>query len=74
MECRFHFRKANGKCFRGLHWKTCLMYIADIILFAEDFDSHIQRLDTVLEIISSAGLKISQKQCNLFLFRERLSS
>jgi hypothetical protein len=26
---------------RGLHWKMCILYIDDIIVFADEFESHI---------------------------------
>jgi len=50
----------------GLHWKTCLVYLDDTIIFAPDFDTHIVRLDTVLERIAKTGLKISSSKCQLF--------
>ena len=50
----------------GLNWKTCLIYIDDIIVFADSFESHLERLDEVLSKIASHGLKVSPKKCCLF--------
>jgi hypothetical protein len=40
---------------RGLHWKMCILYIDDIIVFADEFESHIARLDAVLDKLSNAN-------------------
>ncbi|MES9884745.1 MAG: reverse transcriptase domain-containing protein [Sedimenticola sp.] len=50
----------------GLHWETCLLYIDDIIVFADSFEQHIGRLSEILSRIESAGLKLSPKKCKLF--------
>lgn len=60
------FQRLMETVLRGLHWKTCLLYIDDVIVFANKFDTHIQRLDNVLERIAQAGLKISPKKCHFF--------
>ncbi|MES9881596.1 MAG: reverse transcriptase domain-containing protein [Sedimenticola sp.] len=50
----------------GLHWETCLLYIDDIIVFADSFGQHLERLSEILSRIESAGLKLSPKKCRLF--------
>lgn len=60
------FERLMENVLKGLHWKTCILYIDDIITFAPDFDTHIQRLESVLERITKAGLKISPQKCSLF--------
>ena len=50
----------------GLNWQTCLIYIDDIIIFADSFESHLSRLSEVLDKIASHGLKVSPKKCHLF--------
>ena len=44
-----------GFVLRGLHWKMCILYIDDIIVFADEFESHIARLDAVLDKLSNAN-------------------
>lgn len=46
----------------GLNWQTCLVYIDDIIMFADSFESHLSRLSEVLDKIASHGLKVSPKK------------
>ncbi|CAC5395325.1 unnamed protein product [Mytilus coruscus] len=50
----------------GLNWQTCLIYIDDIIVFSDSFESHLSRLTDVLDRIALQGLKISSKKCSLF--------
>ena len=57
------FERLMERVLFGLHWETCLVYLDDIIIFAPDFDTHIVRLDAVLERIAKACLKISTTKC-----------
>ncbi len=60
------FERLMEKVLAGLHWKSCLLYIDDIIVFGADFSSHLARLEEVLHRVSNAGLKISPKKCEWF--------
>lgn len=60
------FERLMESVLSGLHWQTCLVYLDDIIVFSDTFESHIERLSKVLERIEKAGLKISPKKCQLF--------
>ena len=48
---------------RGLQWRTCLVYLDDIIVFAPTWEIHMQRLDEVLGWIESAGLRLKASKC-----------
>ena len=50
----------------GLHWETCLLYIDDVIIFADSFEQHMERLSEVLSKLQTAGLKLSPQKCQLF--------
>ncbi|GBP02821.1 Retrovirus-related Pol polyprotein from transposon 17.6 [Eumeta japonica] len=41
---------------RSLYWKTTLVY----------FDDHLKNLSEVMQLMSSAGLKLSVKKCEMF--------
>ena len=43
------FQRLMDAVLAGLRWKTCLVYLDNIIVFAPDFDTHIKRLDEVFE-------------------------
>lgn len=59
------FQRTMELALQGLQWITCLIYIDDIIVFGEDFDQHIQRVDEVLDRITKAGLKLKPSKCRL---------
>ena len=44
----------------------CLVYLDDIIVLGKSFEDMIQNLETVFNRLSSAGLKLKAKKCNLF--------
>ena len=50
----------------GLPWKTCLVYLDDIIVHAASFNDHIENLCRVLERLRRANLKLNPKKCRLF--------
>ena len=52
--------------FRGLQWQTILVYLDDIIVISENYHQHLERLQTVLERLREAGLKIKPSKCELF--------
>ena len=49
----------------GLHWKSLLLYLDDIIVIAPDFDTHKSRLEEVLNRLQQAGLKLKPFKCEL---------
>ena len=46
--------------------QSCLLYLDDIILFSQDFEQHLQRLEEILTKLESAGLKLKPSKCCLF--------
>jgi hypothetical protein len=53
------FQRLMEYILAGLNWQTCLIYIDDIIVFADSFESHLAR--QVLDRIAEQGLKVSPK-------------
>ena len=50
----------------GLTWKSCLVYLDDIIVYGRDFDEAHQNLRLVLDRIRKAKLKLKTAKCELF--------
>ena len=50
----------------SLNLQICLLYLDDVIVFAEDENTHLQRLDIILTKIEEAGLKLKPSKCCLF--------
>jgi len=47
----------------GLHWKTLLVYLHDVILIYPDFPTHVNHLREVFERLRGAGLKLKPFKC-----------
>ena len=50
----------------GLSWKTCLVYLDDIIVVGNTFEDHMKNLEEVFQRLRQANLKLSPKKCHLF--------
>jgi hypothetical protein len=48
------------KILAGLTWKTCLVYLDDIIVFAKTFEEQIKNLEEVLHRLKQANLKLTK--------------
>ena len=59
------FQRLMEQVLSGLHWKTLLLYLDDIIVIAPDFNTHIERLAEVFSRLKQAGLKLKPSKCEL---------
>ena len=57
------FQRLMEQVLRGLHWKTALFYLDDVI--APDFSSHLHQFEEVLQRLQSTGLKLKPQKCEL---------
>ena len=46
------FQRLMERVLQGLHWKTLLLYLDDIIVIAPDFHTHLERLEEVSDVCS----------------------
>ena len=60
------FERLMETIFRGLQWKTLLIYLDDIIIYSKDTETHRERLTEVLRRLRKAGLKVKPSKCSLF--------
>jgi len=49
----------------GLSYDSCMVYLDDVIVFSADFETHLQRLQTVFERLRAAKLKLKPSKCCL---------
>jgi len=63
------FERLMEVALRGLHWRTLLIYLDDIIVFSPNFETHLERLEEVFMRLRSAGLKLKPSKCTLFAER-----
>ena len=47
-----------------LHWKRCLVYIDDILVFGNDFESALHNLELVLDRVAEYGLQLKSTKCS----------
>ena len=52
------FQRLMDFVLRGLHWKSVLVYLDDIILFSQTFAEHLEHLREVFHCLRQAGLKL----------------
>ena len=57
------FLRMMEKVLHGLHWKTFLLYLDDIIVVEPDFDTHLERLEEVLRRLRAANSKLKPSKC-----------
>jgi hypothetical protein len=50
----------------GITWKTCLVYLDDIIVFSKTPAEHMAHLDAVLHRLYRAGLTLNLNKCIFF--------
>ena len=60
------FERLMSQVMRGLHWKRCLVYIDDILVFDNDLEAALHNLELVLDRVAEYGLQLKSTKCNLF--------
>ena len=60
------FERLMELVLRGMTWKQCVVYIDDIIVFGETFESTLLNLTQVFDRLRDANLKLKPKKCHLF--------
>ena len=57
------FQRTMDVILAGLKWTACLVYIDDVVVYANSMQEHLERLDQVLACIEKAKLKIKLSKC-----------
>lgn len=60
------FQKTMEECFKTLLYKHLLIWIDDIMLYAEDIDVYLVKLQEMLSLVDTFGLKLGVKKCSLY--------
>jgi hypothetical protein len=58
------FQRMVDMILAGLTWKSCLVYLDDIIIFSFSFEEHLSHLDHVMERLYRAGLFLKLPKCH----------
>ncbi|UYV77252.1 K02A2.6-like [Cordylochernes scorpioides] len=57
------FERMMGNLLKGLKWTICLCYLDDILVFSDDFEDHLRRLQLLLNCLKKSGLCLYTKKC-----------
>jgi len=60
------FQRAIDMILGGLKWKSCLVYLDDIIVFSQSAGEHVEHLREVFAALRGAGVSLKAKKCHLF--------
>ena len=58
-----HFQRTMDIVLSGLTFKSCMVYIDDILCFSPTFDDHIKDLTDIFERLRKYNLKLKMKKC-----------
>lgn len=50
----------------SFQWKSCLVYIDDVIIFSRNFESDMKQVQNILAALPSAGVFLKLRKCNFF--------
>ena len=59
------FQRCMELVFRGLQWRTLLIYLDDIIILGRTMEENLDRLDEALGRLEEANLKLKPSKCRL---------
>lgn len=59
-------QKPTNVILSTVRWQNALVYIEDIIIFSPTSEDHISHIESVLCLISEAGMTLKLKECHLF--------
>ena len=64
MNAPISFQTVMTHILRGLNFKSCLVYVDDILVFSSSFEEHLKHLDQVFSRLRSANLKLNPSKCD----------
>ncbi len=47
-------------------WRTCLVYLDDVIVFSKSFEDHLRHVEEILHVLRGDGLSLMLRKCNFF--------
>ena len=60
------FQRALDLILSRFKWKTCLIYLDDVIIYSKSMEEHIDHVDGVLRCLSAAAVTLKIKKCKFF--------
>ena len=60
------FQRTLDIVLSSFKWRSCLVYLDDVVLFSKDVKTHIRHVDEVLGALQSAGVTPKLDKCSFF--------
>ena len=60
------FQHLMESCLGEMHLNWCIIYLDDVIIFSKTPKEHVERLQSVLQKLRTAGLKLKPSKCEFF--------
>lgn len=60
------FQRLMERAMGDINLRDCLIYLDDIIIFSDSFDTHLDRLEAVFQRIHKYNLKLKASKCEFF--------
>ena len=65
------FQRLMERCMGELNLKQCLIFLDDILVFSQNFEEHLERLEAVFSRLKQHGLKLKGSKCEFFQTKVR---
>ena len=60
------FQRTLDITLSAFKWKSCLVYLDDVIVFSRDLKSHFTHVEAILETLSETGITLKLAKCRFF--------
>ena len=60
------FQRYMENCLTDVKDKFAFSYLANVLVYSDDFDSHVDQLRKVFQILRENGIEVNAKKCKLF--------
>ena len=61
------FQRAMDILLSPFRWKSCLVYLDDIIIFSKYWEEHNVHVDEILSVVEKAGVNLKLRKCECFV-------
>lgn len=61
------FQRVLNMTLAGFRWKSCLVYIGDVIVFPDSLDQHLTDVNNLLRALKETNVKLKPSKCALYL-------
>lgn len=64
------FQRAIYMLLAGVKWRTCLVYLDDVVVFSPSAEQHLRDLEEVFQLLDRGGVSLKAAKC--FLFQDQV--